>query len=266
MNATLNLMTKTAPLSLALAAWLAPLAFSQTGAFEVASIHAGTFSMELLHSGGVGMKIDGARVLVRGWSLADLAGAAFRVRVDQISGPDWMRTQRFDIQAVMPPDAKADQAPEMLEALLHDRFGMQAHRGQRTASVYALTVGKGGAKLQPSAPGDTTASGCIPLSAGRRMCRRTSMEDLATLLSGLSRMSASMPPGAMSWGIDFPAEDVTGLTGTFDFAMSFGPGNPDEGGGSVMDAVEKLGLKLELQKRPVDVVYIDHIEKLPSEN
>jgi uncharacterized protein (TIGR03435 family) len=222
--------------------------------------------MELLHSGGIGMKIDGKRVLIRGWSLADLTGAAFRVRVDQISGPDWIGSQRFDIQAVIPEGAKAEQVPEMLQALLGDRFRMAAHRGQKVASVYALTVGKGGLGLQPSAPGDTGKPGCAPASGGRRVCHRMSMEDLATLLTGLSRMSASMPPGAMSWGIDFPAVDLTGLKGTYDFTMSFGPGAPEEGGGSVVDAVEKLGLKLELRKSPADVVIIDHIEKSPTEN
>ncbi len=75
-----------------------------------------------------------------------------------------------------------------------------------------------------------------------------------------------MPPGALTWGIDFPAVDQTGLAGTYDFTMAFGPGSPDAGGGSVIDAVDRLGLKLELQKSPHDVIVVDHIEKSPTEN
>ena len=177
-----------------------------------------------------------------------------------------MGSQRFDIQALIPRGAKPSQVPEMLETMLKDRFGMVARHSQKVAPVYALTVGKGGMKLQPSAPGDTTPSGCARSSGGSRDCHRMSMEELATLLTGLSRMSASMAPGAMGWGIDFPATNLTELKGTFNFALTFGPGGPEEGGGSVVDAIDKLGLRLELQKLPSELIVVDKIEKSPTEN
>jgi uncharacterized protein (TIGR03435 family) len=247
---------------------VATLAAAQTPpAFEVASIRIGQpFSMELLRAGGIGMKIDASRVVIHSWTLADMIGAAYKVRIDQISGPDWMGGQRFDVQATLPEGAKSDQVPDMLQSLLTERFGMAAHRGQKVMPVYALSVGKTGAKLQDSAADDTTTPGCILAGSGHRVCHRMTMQALADMLTSLSRMNANVPAGTMTWGIDAPAIDVTGLTGTYDFSMEFGPGAPENGGGSVIDATERLGLRLEAQKRPYDVIFIDRLEKNPTGN
>jgi len=236
-------------------------------AFEVASIRTGApFTMELMRSGGVGMKINGSRVIIRSWSLADIIGAAFRVRIDQISGPHWMTTQRFEIQATIPEGGTADQVPEMLQTLLAERFGMVAHHQEKPMSVYGLTAGKGKLKLQESAPGDTSASGCVTTTGNHRMCRRMTMQDLANLLTSMSRMYAAMPPGTMTWGVDLATIDMTGLKGVYDFPLDYGPDIPENGGGPVTDAIEKLGLKLELQKHSYDNVVIEKLEKTPTEN
>jgi len=234
--------------------------------FEVASIRNGLpFSMELLRSGGIGMKIDGARVLIRNWALTDLISAAYRVRTDQIAGPDWIGEQRFDIQAVLPPKSTPEQVPEMLQALLAERFKMVARRGQKLMPVYVLVLGKGAPKLQDTSDA-TGPSGCAVLSGGHRACHRMTMQDLASMLTSLNRMYMGMPPGAMTWGIEYATIDSTGLKGTYDFKMDFGPGAADNGGGPVIEAVERLGLKLELQKRPNEFIFIDHLEKAPTEN
>lgn len=63
---------------------------------------------------------------------------AFAIRPDQLIGPDWMRTDRFDIQAAMPPNSTSQQVPEMLRVLLEERFGLvtprerlSSHRGEQ---------------------------------------------------------------------------------------------------------------------------------------
>lgn len=202
-------------------------------AFEVASIRSGApFSMELLRSGGIGMKIDPSRVTIRSWSLTDIVGAAYKVRADQIAGPDWMGTQRFDVQAKLPEGASADQVPEMLQALLVTRFHMSARRGQKEMPVYALTAKKGGLRMQQSSVDEPGPSGCTTMSGGHRFCHKMTMEDLSNLLTQLSRMYAAMPPGGMPWGIELPTVDQTGLAGTYDFNMDYGPGSEDAGGGS----------------------------------
>src|SRR5580700_10363976 len=84
-------------------------AFGQTPAaapaFDVASVKlAGAIDPVKMMSGQVriGMKVDGARVDIGFMSLSDLIGVAFRVKAYQITGPDWMSSQRFDIRATLP--------------------------------------------------------------------------------------------------------------------------------------------------------------------
>ena len=243
------------------------LALAQAPAFEVASIRIGApFSMELLRSGGIGMTVEPGRVVIKSWALTDMIGAAFQVRTDQILGPDWMGTQRFDVQAKMPPGVTASQVPAMLQGLLATRFTLEFHRAQKEFPIYALTARKGALRMQPAAPGDTTTPGCTIISGGHRMCHRMTMAALTDLLTQLSRMYAAMPPGGMNWGIEVATIDETGLTGAYDFNMDYGPGGEDTGGGSVIDAVDRLGLKLEKKKRSEEQIVIDRLEKTPTEN
>ncbi|MGA2119229.1 MAG: TIGR03435 family protein [Bryobacteraceae bacterium] len=124
-------------------------------AFEVASIKVAVppnpadIMAGKLH---VGMKVDGARVDIGFMSLADLIRAAYKIKPYQLSGPDWMGAQRFDILAKMPEGSDKDQVPEMLQALLAERFKLTVHRGSKEHAVYDLVVARGGAKLKESAP------------------------------------------------------------------------------------------------------------------
>ena len=71
----------------------------------------------------VGMEVDKARVDIARMSLADLIGAAFQMKPYQITGPDWMANQRFDILAKLPDGAATTDAPQMLQNLLAERYG-----------------------------------------------------------------------------------------------------------------------------------------------
>src|SRR5262245_50969758 len=89
-----------------------------TLSFEVASIKpAETPTPALIASGKVrlGMSITGSRVEIGFMSLADLIPTAFKVKAFQVSGPDWIRTQRFDISAKLPEGATKEEVPEMLQ-------------------------------------------------------------------------------------------------------------------------------------------------------
>jgi uncharacterized protein (TIGR03435 family) len=82
--------------------------------------------------------------------LRDLIALAYNMRPYQVSGPDWMATERFDIEATMPDGARRDDAPTMLRALLEQRFKLSAHKDTQDQKVLALVVSKSGAKLKPS--------------------------------------------------------------------------------------------------------------------
>lgn len=120
--------------------------------FEVASVKpAGPLDPQkiLVGQAHIGVKIDGSQVDLGMLSLNDLLPIAFRVKPYQIAGPDWLGQNRFDIRAKLPEGATADQMPDMLQALLVDRFKLTFHRENRDHPVYALVVAKGGSKLKP---------------------------------------------------------------------------------------------------------------------
>jgi len=144
-------------------------------AFEVASIKpAAPLDMAKVaqgiaqgHMPLVGPRVDAARAEYWYMSLRDLMALAYQVQANQISGPDWIATQRFDIAAKLPAGATKDQTNQMLQSLLEERFKMTLHRETKDHPVFALVVAKDGPILQesppdPSQPLDTNA----PLKPG----------------------------------------------------------------------------------------------------
>jgi uncharacterized protein (TIGR03435 family) len=139
--------------------------------FEVASIKpSGPLDPAAIMSGKahVGMSADQARVDIGNANLMGLICTAYKVKPFQIVGnPEWlnagMNADRFDILAKLPEGANKDQVPEMLQALLAERFKLTVHHEKRDTPVYALVVGKGGPKLkkappEPPAPAAAAAS------------------------------------------------------------------------------------------------------------
>jgi uncharacterized protein (TIGR03435 family) len=146
------------PILLALmgASVMAVAAPAQPLAFEVASVKAaGTPATEPMFCivpcvSGERQTVVGSRVDIRYTSLQTLLLTAYRIKSNQLSGPDWMQLQRFDIAAKIPDGVSKDRLPEMLQALLAERFKLSVHRDRKEQTVYALVVGKSGSKLQES--------------------------------------------------------------------------------------------------------------------
>jgi uncharacterized protein (TIGR03435 family) len=82
--------------------------------------------------------------------LKDLIALAYNMRNYQVTGPDWMSAERFDIEATMPDGAGKDDAPAMLRTLLEERFKLSAHKATEDHKVLALLAGKNGAKMKQS--------------------------------------------------------------------------------------------------------------------
>ena len=133
-------------------------------AFEVATIKPARPITEQAMSGKmhIGEKIDGARVDYGAMTLADLITIAYKVKSFQVSGPDWLKTERYDILAKLPEGATKDQVPQMLQALLADRFKLTIHRDTKEHSMYALVVAKGGPKLKESPPDEPAPAADAP--------------------------------------------------------------------------------------------------------
>jgi uncharacterized protein (TIGR03435 family) len=124
-----------------------------TPAFEVASIKPAPPIQTLvaqIQSGKLraGMTVDGARVDIPFISITNLILAAYKVKPYQIASPDWLKSQMYEIHAKLPEGSNKDQVPEMLQALLAERFKLAFHRETRDLPVYAQLVSKNGRKLK----------------------------------------------------------------------------------------------------------------------
>ena len=187
---------------------------------------------------------------------------------DQILGaPAWTTTTSYDIEAkVDEADAAAftnrtfDQHNLMLQALLRDRFMLKVHRETRDLPVYALVVAKSGPRLKESKP-DESGSNAQPMMRMKR-----NGETLEIVATGMH--VRNLAPFLLR-EVGRTVVDKTGLKGTYDFTLQFTPQQstaPDSTAPSIFTAIqEQLGLKLEPQKAPMEVIVIDQIEK-PSEN
>jgi uncharacterized protein (TIGR03435 family) len=99
--------------------------------------------------------MDRSRVDIECATLTTLIAYAFRLSPDRVTGPDWMLSlgsPRFDIAAKLPRGASENQVPEMVQALLADRFNLAIHRGPAEQAIYALVVARGGLKMKEAAP------------------------------------------------------------------------------------------------------------------
>jgi uncharacterized protein (TIGR03435 family) len=181
---------------------------------------------------------------------------AYALRDFQISGPSWLASEHYDIAAKSP----AGDQHQMLRSLLKDRFKLTAHLEKEDRPVYELVVAKNGPKLHPSTKdGDTT----FGPSGGELVFHNCSMSDLADKL-------ANRP-----FKLDLPVLDRTGLEGRYDFSLKLASNDNElkhtlegmEQGPSIFIFFQdQLGLKLESRKAPLDVLVIESVQKIPSEN
>ena len=150
-------------------------AFAQTKpAFEVATIKPSppmdpAKLAAALQAGGkmpIGANVEFLRAEYLYLDLRSLMSLAYGVKPYQITGPDWMATEHFDIAAKMPEGSKKEDAPKMLQTLLEDRFKLTTHRASAEHPVLALVVGKGGPKLKASAEKPVAIDESAPLKPG----------------------------------------------------------------------------------------------------
>jgi uncharacterized protein (TIGR03435 family) len=249
--------------------------------FEVVSIHPSKSGSNLAHI----QPSPGGRLVMENVPLRVLLQSAFGVRDRQLSGgPAWMDSDRFDIAAKAEGNPPGKQmAGPMLLPLLEERFRLKFHRETRQLPVYALTLAKGGLKLQPAKEGtcqhwslDTPP---IPMVVGEKQptfCgfRGFAFEGMDQILEMLGSTMTELASG-LSRAMRETVVDNTGLPGEFDIKLRWareimtGLPDPDAAanttGPTLFTALQQIGLKIESTKGPVEIIVIDRVEK-PTAN
>src|SRR5262245_12797951 len=118
--------------------------------FEVASIR--QTADQPVGTGGAGVRIDGSQVRIGNLSLKDYVAIAYDMRVNQVVGPDWLSSVRYDIAAKLPEGSDRADVRPMLQSLLEDRFQLKAHHDMREFPVYVLEVAKTGLTVKETTP------------------------------------------------------------------------------------------------------------------
>jgi uncharacterized protein (TIGR03435 family) len=252
-----------------------------TPAFDVATIKPHVGAMRMM---GLQYLPDGVSGTV---PLSMLMSNAYGLQTpNQVSGgPDWVKTELFDVQAKMgaadaavmdklSTDDKNAYRQRMLKTLLADRFKLSVHTGTKQVPVYELVVAKGNSKLidsttDPNPKLDRGEDGKPHM--GIRWSKDTCLVEAFSMSAWAGFLSQPVS------GVGRPVLDKTGLTSTYDFPLNWSvysarPTTPSAGDPAALDdttsifgALKEVGLQLHPATGPIDTVVIDHTEH-PTEN
>jgi uncharacterized protein (TIGR03435 family) len=263
--------------------------------FEVATVRPVTATQAADGSVTLGLKMDGAQLRV-GLPMRDLLAIAYRVKAYQIIAPEWVTSERFDINAKIPAGVSPEKMPEMLQSLLNDRFGIRLHREKKEMPVYALLVGKPPLRMRESVinPNDPAPAAVAVTGTGSAAGVSVNLGNGSyySFMGGkfeAKKFNVETIAASLERYVDRPMMNLTDLKGTYDFEFTVTPEDNqtlmiraavnagvklppqalqllDNGGNPLESAAEQLGLKLDSRRMPVDVVVIDQISRTPTDN
>lgn len=246
-----NVLRLISGVALAFCAWgQAPAGFS------AASIHPSSGDVKFEHDGAI--QARPGNVVMRDVLLTSCMEWAWGIQESQISGPEWIRNDRYDIVARAERPVAADELKPMMRSLLRERFGLEFHQEQKELRAYEMTVAKGGHKMKEAAADEKMSRENTAIST---VAKAVTMRQFADFIS--------QPLG-------MPVVDHTELGGRYDFVLNFTAYLPagekvmttgfDNNNGIILAAIQgELGLKLESRRLSVETYVIDHVEK-PSPN
>ena len=243
----------------------APVGKSPAGSsfdvFEVATVKpvdAGVHASRLF-------KMDGEhRWVAMNYTLKSLIALAYDLNPRTISGgPDWIDSQAYTIEAVTPGDVRPNRLEQMrmLRALLVERFALTFHHVDKEFAIYELQVAKDGPKLTPAAKPDDPPFlvGVVYPAKIEVPAKSATMDDFVAMLQRAT--------------LDRPTLNKTGLTGKYDFTLSWAQ-DETQYGGEVAKAPEdsqspplframqeQLGLKLVATRGVVSTMVIDRADR-----
>ena len=233
-------------------------------AFEAADVHVSAPGTNPFMRGPV---LRGNRYELKNATMVDLIRTAYSVDGDTVvGGPSWLESDRYDVIAKAPLSSPPEKLRTMLQSLLADRFQLVIHNDSKPLPIYALTLGK--RKLQLKETDGTGEIGC----KGQPQTFTVGVVPIQTIsCHNLTMAAFATTVRQMANGyLDHLVVDMTGLKGSWDFDIKWTARGllaaAGAAGVSLFDAVDKLGLKLELQTVPTPVIGVDHVNRKPTDN
>jgi uncharacterized protein (TIGR03435 family) len=203
--------------------------------------------------------------VVQNMPVRSMISLMYKVPGKQITGgPEWLDSDRYDIEAKADRAYSLDDLHVMFQNLLADRFNLKFHKETKEGPVYALMADKSGSKMKIN---ESEQDFKIPITSPQYYVY----------------VGTRVPMPYLCWWLEQqlgaeqrPVINRTGLGKNYDFKLSFAPDLPNipreklpgdlQDRPLLFDALrEQLGLKLQAQKGPVEYYVIDHVEK-PSAN
>ncbi len=268
--------------------------------FEVASVRPSPTA-----SGGdrvdIGVHTDGSQVHINSLPLRDYIARAYRVKVYQVSGPEWLTSERFDVSAKLPAGTTAEQIPEMLQTLLADRFQLKMHREKKDLPVYAIILGKPPLKLTATPPDGSNPDAVVPKGTANVAATGSAAGVSVDMGNGsyyqfannkfeIKKVDMDRLATVLERYVDRPIVNLTELKGNYDLtfnvtqeeyqtmlirvAVNAGVILPPQvtqmldnaSIASLIDGFQQLGLRFDTRKAPLDLLVIDQVLKTPTEN
>jgi len=246
-------------LRISIALWFISASMAQS-VFDAASIRSHPFGKPGEGSKAESIQVTPGGLNMRNVSLKTAIRWGYHVMDYQVSGPDWLGYERFDIVAKAAGPAPENELRPMLQALLAERFKLALHKETKELPAYVLLVAKGGIKFHES-----KEEGELALEP----------PDKNHMTVNVKRLPASQFIEVLSNALRAPVINNTGLEGRYDATIDIGKYMADVAPKDVpFDPIpiivtglqEELGLKLESKKMPLDLLIVDHAEKVPAEN
>ena len=254
---------ETSPVTLTRVEALGRRAAAPTAAtpFEIATIKPNkTGGINTVTGRGGQIRPSKGQIAMENVTLFKALGFAYRIGEDKdyaITGPDWLKTERYDIVGKIPPGTTFEQMLGMLQATLAQRFKMSVHHETKELPIYAMVPARGGVKLQEV----DVVHGAFRMGPGAIKADGIALAAFADRLSQV---------------LDRPVIDMTGLAGIFTFSLEFAPDRPltapgDESASPTAPSLftamqQQLGLRLEARRGPVEVLVVDRADRVPIEN
>jgi uncharacterized protein (TIGR03435 family) len=236
-------------------------------------------------------RVPGGRLQATNMPLRALITFAYQVQGFQlVDDPAWIRNETFDIVAKMegdPPPVPPGQGPDphmvAMRTLLADRFNLAIHRETREMDIYALILARSDGKLGPALKPTTQDCAAKTATARGGPPPGPLPGPNSPVVCGIRGLPGRLIAGAMpmtllasnlSGQVQRVVIDRTGLSGAWDFELTFAPERPinpppgvefppaDPNAPSLFTAMqEQLGLRLQSTSGPVDVLVVDRIER-----